>query len=256
MGDTLHVKHITHSDDMEIWAARWTRAIRAGAGIAEEAMQSPERKRQSSFSWLFFFSLLNQSPHIVSRYMSGNYLSSNKRVTWEMRKIELHSFFRQVSMTTRMNAIDQQLVTKATFDADELFSFTWNAKWKLNIQKLKWRYKRWVIVNKLYHLLDLTYIICCYWRRRRPQTPAEIPKLNALFRKIRRIILFSEVNTQLGTITWHSTEQASPISNFCENSHKNTGPSLHPPEEPAFYLLYVFSQSCGIPAIHVCMNSV
>lgn len=190
-------------------------ATRAGADIAQEATWSPERQTQSSFSWLtffFFFPLLNLSPYILSRYMSGNYLSNNKRVAWEMRKIWLHSFFRPVSMTTKVNAIDQQLVTKATFDADELFSFTWNAKWKLDIQKLKWRYKRWVIANKLYHLLDLTYIIRCYWRSGRPQIPAEIPKLSTLFRKIRWISLFSKVNSQVGTTTERVAEHWTSLS--------------------------------------------
>lgn len=55
---------------------------------------------------------------------------------------------------------------------------------------------------------------------------------------------------------WLSTEQASPVSNFRENKHKNTGPNLRLPEEAAFYLLYMFSQSCDAPVICVCINPI
>lgn len=70
--------------------------------------------------------------------------------------------------------------------------------------------------------------------------------------KTRWIILFSfeEIASwEQAQKGWLSTEQASPISNVCENKHKNTGPILHLPEGPAFYLEDLLSQSCDIPAV-------
>lgn len=97
-------------------------------------------------------------------------------------------------------------------------------------------------------------IICCYWRRKRPQLPAEISKLNALLTKS----LFSEVRAHLGTITERVDEHTtSATSNFSENKYKNTGPLLYLLEKKKqFSLENMFFQSCDTPTYVCIINSI
>lgn len=57
-------------------------AIRAGAGVAEEAMRSPGRKKPSSFSWFFFF-----LPHLINHHIF--FQGTCQVITWAIIKESL-----------------------------------------------------------------------------------------------------------------------------------------------------------------------